>query len=186
MVAGLVLAGLGVAALGCAAAPPRSTRLTIGDFELLAAQMSTSLAASPLLRERGPTSEPMVITINRVENLSMDLIPRREQWALMSKVRSSAALVELGRARAFRVVLPAEFAALAGEPAEAARGQGVYAGRAPTHEIAATIRSATRSDGRNRTDVYLLDMRLTALATGELQWTDTFELKRWATGLSFD
>jgi hypothetical protein len=52
--------------------------------------------------------------------------------------------------------------------------------------MSATMRNATRSVKDARTDVYLCEFRITSLATGELKWLDTFEVKRQAFGLTFD
>src|SRR5947209_6180918 len=54
------------------------------------------------------------------------------------------------------------------------------------HEMDATFRSATRSKGKDRTEAYLVEYRITTLATGELVWDESFEFKRVATGLSYD
>lgn len=180
VVLGLALgAGLG----GCAA-PPRTTAITVGDIQEVASEMAAKLAASDFLKDRGPDSPRMVIAIQKVENLTMDLIPESDRWYLMDKVRSSFSLQELSKQRNIAFVIPAE-------KLRAAREKGTLEGdfaaeRAPTHEMTATFRSVTRAAALNRTDLYLCEYRITDLATGALDWSDAFEFKRAALGRAYD
>lgn len=168
---------------GCAGAP-QSTQMTSGDLEVTTAAMARDLAGSRFLAERGPDSERMVVAINKVENLSSDLMPAGEQWMLMERVKGSLPIVELGRQKNIAFVIPAEHLREGRE-----RGtlpEGFAAGRRPTHEMAATFHSGTRVAGLDRTDAYLVEYRITDLATGELVWNGTFEFKRAAAGLAYD
>ncbi len=169
-----------------AACGPRakSTRLTGGDLADMSTELAQKLTDSDWMKARSPDSPPIVITWDKVENLTSDLLSRSEQWSMMQHVRDSADLVRVGREKAFTLVIPA---ALKDEGQ--ARGSfepGTAAARAPTHRMDATLRSATRADGVHRTDVYLCDFRVTLLSSGELAWSDTVALKRAAAGLSFD
>lgn len=169
---------------GCAGSPARSTRLTDTDLTEFSHEMALRLRESDWMRERDERSQRMVVTINKVENLTTDLLSRGEQWAFVARVRSAEALVGLGRQKNFAVVMPVEHLQEGKD-----RGnlpEDFAANRAPTHEMSATLRSATRSGGGQRTDVYLCEFRATRLADGVLEWTDTFEIKRAAVGLSYD
>lgn len=180
-----VLAMLIIGVLGaCAATGPRSTRATADDFDQLTTAIARSLASSDFLKDRTPTSEPMRIAIERVTNLSSDLIPQSEQWWLMQRIRSSLPLLALSKDRAISFVIPAE-------QAGHLRDRGVELadavdGRDPTHVMAATIRSITRTSDDHRTDLYAADYTITDLATGEVAWSGSFVFKRAAVGKAWD
>lgn len=179
-----VIAGACALAAGGCAAPARSTAITVGDIQETAAEMAAKLRASDFLKERGPGSPRMVIAIQKVENLTMDLIPEADRWYLMDKVRSSFSLTELSKEKNIAFVIPAE-------KLRAARERGTLdetfaAERSPTHEMTATLRSVTRTAGQARTDLYLCEYRITDLADGALEWSDAFEFKRAALGRAYD
>lgn len=183
-------AGLWVIAAACAmalpgcAAPVKTTAITVDDIQEVAVEMAGKLRGSDFLKERGPGSPRMVIAIQRVENLTMDIIPEADRWYLMDRVRSSFSLMELSKEKNIAFVIPAE-------KLRAAREKGTLEAdfateRAPTHEMTATFRSVTRAAGLNRTDLYLCEYRITDLASGELDWSDAFEFKRAALGRAYD
>lgn len=181
-----MLAGLLIAAFltGCANASPRTTRLTTRDLDEMATIVALNLRNSDWMTTRNEQSEPVVIAMEKVENLTDDIIPRGEQWAIMTKVRANASMVRVGREKAITFVMSKD--AVLGA-AERGTMEGAEENRRnPTHEMSATMRNATRSVKDARTDVYLCEFRITALATGELKWLDTFEVKRQAFGLTFD
>lgn len=168
----------------CATAQAKTTTLTVEDIHDTAAAMADKLRASDLLRERTPDSPRMVIAVQKVENLTMDLIPEPDRWYLVDRVLSSFSLTELSRDKNIAFVIPAEKLA-------AARSRGTLdadfaAKRNPTHEMTATFRSVTRAAGLNRTDLYLCEYRITDLASGALAWSDNFEFKRAALGRAYD
>ncbi|MDX2148628.1 MAG: hypothetical protein SFZ23_14015 [Planctomycetota bacterium] len=188
--AGGVLLGLG----GCASGGTRSTRLQADDFQATAVEVAAKLSASDWLRERGPDSPPIIVTISSVENLSSDIITQGERWYLMERLVDSDALAALRRERNIRFVLNAERAQSLriGERADAGPTSSLQAdapqpaGRAPTHAMHATLQSITRAAGLDRTEVYACQYRLVELASGETIWTDRFEFKRAAVGRSYD
>jgi hypothetical protein len=163
---------------------PKTTVLTTSDLDATTADMAAKLAASKFLAERTAESPKVTIAISKVENLSSDIISEGEEWMLMEKVRDSLPIMQLGTQRNLVFVIAAEHL-----KAGQARGNldaDFAKNRKPTHEMDATFRSATRSRGKDRTDAYLVEYRITSLATGELVWDESFEFKRVATGLSYD
>lgn len=170
---------------GCAATQRGSTRLTTEDVKEMAEQMAASMAASDFLRERGPGSARMVVALDHIENLSSDVVPVSEQWYLMERIRASTPLASLGAQRNIAFVIPAEQTNQLRDRggAEAAL---FAAGRAPTHAMRGVLRSVTRSAGMNRTDLYSFEVRVIALESGDLAWSDSFELKRAAVGRQYD
>lgn len=181
----VVLCACAGLSMGCATVQQRSTRLTTEDVKEMAEQLAASMASSDFLRDRSPQSPRMVIALDRVENLSSDVVPVSEQWYLMERVRASTPLASLGTQRNIGFVIPVEHlnqlrdrvgaeAALAG------------AGRTPTHAMRGVLRSVTRASGVYRTDLYSFETRVIDLETGRIEWSDSFELKRAAVGLAYD
>lgn len=179
-----VIAGAcAVGAAGCAG-PAKTTAITVGDIQEVASEMAAKLRGSDFLKDRGADSPRMVVAIQKVENLTLDIIPESDRWYLMDRVRSSFSLQELSKEKNIAFVIPAE-------KLRAARAKGTLddefaAARAPTHEMTATFRSVTRTAGLNRTDLYLCEYRITELSGGALEWSDAFEFKRAALGRAYD
>ena len=92
---------------GCAA-PQHSTRMTVDDIARMSEQMAESLANSKALRDRTPQSPRWIITLQKVENLSSDLLTEGERWAVMAKLQSSLPIRALWDQRNIRLVIPAE------------------------------------------------------------------------------
>jgi hypothetical protein len=178
----LLALGLAVAALAGCAPGPRSTTLSVDDIEHTASEMTHKLSRSAWLTGRDAGAPPAVVAIQKVENLSSDVIPEPDRWYLMVKLRTSRPIEAFRRLHNITFVVPAEHLRGAGLEEDAGGG----AGRQPTHEMTATFRSATRSAGRDRTDVYLCECRVTDLSSGEVVWTDVVEFKKRAVGRAYD
>lgn len=179
---GLVLAA--AAWVGGCSAAPKSSRLAVSDIEHTAVELGAKLGGSDFLQDRTAESPRVVIAITRVENLSTDIIPESDRWYIMARVRDSQGLEPLRRLRNVVFVVPMAFLR---DSATATEFDRAYAsGRAPTHEMEATFTSATRAAGRDRTDAYLCEMRITSLETREVVWTDIVEFKKTAFGKAYD
>ena len=94
--------------LGACSTAGSSSALTADDFYVTTNEMVAKLAESEFLASRDSTSEPVIIVINKVENLTSDIIPVPEQWALMYKVQSSMSVVELRKTKNVRFIIPPE------------------------------------------------------------------------------
>ncbi len=191
----VLLTAVVATAAGCASRPnPTTTRIQIEDLDETVARMAQSLASSEFLAQRTPESEPIYITINRVENLTTDIIPPAEQWMLMARVQGSMELRHLAENLNIHFQVPPE-------RRELVRGAG-YEGTLhelprTTHMMHAVFMSAPRTGteaqrraeeryvGR-RTDHYYLEYSITNLETREVKWMDTFEFSREAWGLAID
>lgn len=169
------------------AEPPRTARLGVEDLREVSAAMARSLSHSEALSGRTPESEPWFVSIDRVRNLSNDVMPLEEQWAVMSMLRSSLPMRSLWRDERVAFVIPPEkVRSLEGElPGEPVVGE-LRAGRRATHTLAATFRSITRGDRRGESDLYYLEFELVRLGDPTPVWTDRFELKRRAVGELWD
>jgi len=168
---------------GCATTP-RSSTLSVDDIEFTATELTHKLADSDWLRGRSAESPRVVVAIQKVENLSTDLIPEPDRWYMMARLRASRPVETYRRLYNVAFVIPAEHLRDSSMQSEAERELGT--GRKPTHELTATFRSATRTAARDRTDAYLCECRVTDLATGELCWADIVEFKKAAFGKSYD
>lgn len=185
----VVLCALVLGSVGCRGG--QSTRLTAADLTDVSAEMAAALSAAPQVRGRTPGSPAWVVAIDRVENLSSDIISRSEQWYLVEKVRGGLPLAELGRSRNISFVIAAE--QLEGLRASGVLGEtdagGVRFGedRRPTHRMSGVFRSLTRSaPGVARTDAYSVTFTITEIGSGEMVWSDDFLIKRAASGRSWN
>ncbi len=151
--------------------------------------MRDSLAGSAFLAGRHAGSPRAVIVLNRVENLSSDVISTAEQWMLVARVRSALPIREMARQRhiVFQIT-PERYELLR----EAGFEGPLENPMPPTHVMAATIRSARRS-GRVEADVtdrraeyYHLEYRITEVRSRIVVWSDGFDLKRQAAGRVID
>lgn len=177
----VTMACVAVLAAGCAS-PPRTTTMSGDDITAMAGEMAQKLHGE-LFAGRTPESPPMRIAIQRVENLTSDLIPVNEQWQIMARIRDAQPIVELSNRCNVRFVIPAEYLA---EGRTREQEPGFAAGRAPTHEMTATFMSLRRATGVHRTDLYTCEFRITDLAGGTLDWVGVFQFKRAAVGQAYN
>ncbi len=174
----------------CTPKPARHTRLEAEDLEALVHHMVQSLAASDFLRQRTVRSSPIRIVIDKVENLSSDIVTEAEQWMVMARVRGAMPLMEFSRTKniAFQIT-PQRYETLR----QAGFVDDLGTDEAPTHAMAATFRSLRRAGtsrgGRTtdlRADTYYLEFRITDVRTRALVWVDEFSFTRQARGLMID
>jgi hypothetical protein len=159
--------------------------MTVADFDAIAAAMAASLRSSDALQGRGPDSERWVIAIDRVRNLTSDVMTPGEQWSIMHRIQDAQPIQTLYKEKNVRFVLPAE-------KLRRLREQGFDAPepvanqRQPTHSMTAIFRSGTRMQANQRTEVYFCQFALTDLRDGQAVWSDRFEFKRLAKGHIWD
>jgi len=164
-----------------------STRITIDDFDAMTHDMAQSMLASAALADRGPGSMPWVVSIDKVLNLSDDVMTENEQWSIVAQVRGSASIGSLWDAKAVRFVLPPErVVAMRDDPDATDFQEGFGTERKVTHTMTATFRSVTRAQSKQRSDLYYCQFDLIDLTTGEPVWSDRFEFKRQAGGHVWD
>lgn len=182
LVAGLVL----VAWLGSAscASTPRTSRLQVEDIQEMSAEMAASLNAR--FNERDSASEPWVVSIEKVQNLSDDILTVGEQWYPMVKLTRAQPTQELWDRRRIMLVIPPERWEQLRRQSPEEFDVRFGAERRPTHVVTATLRSALRAGGKARTDLYYAEFSMIDLATGRPVWNDRFELKRQALGAVWD
>ena len=172
---------------GCTAGAPRTTRMTADDFDAMIAAMAASFIQSDAVASRTPDSPPWIITIDKVQNLTSDVMTDAEQWAIMARLRNSAPIRALWDQKNIRFVIPAQrVARLRRRHGPTAFDESFGSQRRPTHEMSATFRCVTRAIARQRTELYFCEFEIIDLATAEPVWADRFEYKRVARGHVWD
>lgn len=178
----MILLVLVAVAGSCVTSGARSTRLTDRDLIDAVQHMQSSLAKSDFFAQRSPNSAPAAIVINRVENLTSDVISRAEQWELVAQLRAALPIQRLAERKNITfLIAPRQHVIL--------RQAGFLGDLGPTtpatHVMSATFRS-TRRAGLSRADYYYLEYRITDRRTRQVVWTDSFEIKREVVGLVID
>lgn len=178
-----------LAMVNCTSAP-QTTRLQASDFDETITAMVQSISSSAFLKERSPQSPPAWVTINKVQNLTTDVIPPSEQWMLVARVQSALPLAHFREAYNVRFQITPE-------RHEMLRREGftgeLSAAPTTTHTLSATFMDASRAGRQlatglvsSRRNFYYLEYSLFDLASKEVVWTDRFEISREATGLAID
>jgi hypothetical protein len=184
-IAMVALAGL----MGCASNAPQTSTLQSDDLLVAGNKMKDSLAASDFLADRGPTSPPVVIMTNKVENLTDSIIPVGQQWSTVLRVQNALPVQQFAKTKNIRFVVPPERE----EMAAAAGLRVADLGRTPaTHVLSAQFLSSARTTEdksgviTGKQDSYYLEFKLTDVQSRELVWSDAFEFKRAAKGILID
>ena len=170
-------------AVGCKA--PQSSRIQIDDYLEMTAQMAQSLRQSDAFAEHSADIEPMVVSFDKVLNLSSEIMTQGEQWGVVAMIRGAQPINSLWGDKRVAFVIPAQYAIDRRGTMDAERtNKGFGSERKVTHAITSTFRSVTRvgEDGQARTDVYACEFQMLDLSTNEPVWIDTFEFKRSAAG----
>ncbi len=174
----------------CAAPPPQTTRIRLDDMREVAATVAQSLTQSLNLASRTPSSDPIVLTVGRIENRSSDILTKSEQYYLMQSV--ARRIIDddaLGDRANIAFTMPAE-----GVRAIRRRGepwQGFAQDRQPTHTINGDFRSITRESAapggdRIRRDYFVFAYSIARLDDGRILAEEEAEFERAAVGRVFD
>ncbi|MBI1369582.1 MAG: hypothetical protein GC162_13120 [Planctomycetes bacterium] len=154
----------------CGAPQVNNTRLDAADLVAMSDQMTASLIASPAVVARTAASEPWIISMDRVSNQSNDIIPDREKWAFIARLRAQLSQSRALSERNLKFVLSYN---TAGEVAERV-GDRIT----PTHLLTATFYSATVANHQTRSDTYLCAFQLMSAKDDQILWEDKYEIKR--------
>ena len=167
---------------GCAN-PPRSTRMTTDDLETISQELAAGLAASDIITDRGSNSPLWVVSIDKVQNLSSDVMTEGEQWSVVHRIRGSLPIQALWTQKNIRFVVPPD-------RRDALQASGEFESygstRRPTHQMTVTFRSVTRADAQHRSELYYCEFELIDLLSSQLVWSDKYEYKRAAVGHVWD
>lgn len=159
-----------------------TTRFSVEDFQEIGAKMAASLRACEAIRARTPQDAPWTVSVQKVTNLSSDILTPGEQWYAVKKIQSSQPIRQLWDSHHVELVLNAEEAALQTGQQPQEFDANYAKDRKVTHVITATYRSATRNQNDARSDLYVCIFEMKELATGKSVWSDEFLIKRQAFG----
>ncbi len=170
--------------IGCFRPPEaRTTFLSSVDLLDMTDRMAESFAADPVIGRRNPDDDRWVVSIDRTANRTNEIIPDREKWLYVGRLRAILAESGVGADRGVIWVVPPER-----WPAVSRELDGDEAGPrlSPTHVLSAEFHALTNTSGAGRTDAYLCAFQLSDLRSGRLVWEDAWEVKRAAAGRTYD
>ena len=170
-----------VTCVGCSAPEVRTTFLGSVNLVDMTDHMADSFAANPVIGRRSEASETWVVSIDRVVNHTNQIIPVREKWLYVTRMRARLAGSDIARRRNIIWVVPPER-----WPAAAAELESEHRRLPPTHLLAAEFQTLTRTSAAGRSDTYVCAFQLTDLENGRLVWEDLWEVKYAVRGLTWN
>lgn len=174
-------------AAGCASTPPRihTTFLRSVDLVNMTDRMAESFAGDEVIGRRSESDEPWVISVYRIVNRTNQIITDSEKWLYTARLRAMLAQSDVADKRSIIWVIPPERWPMVAE--ELGVSEEPYGLRMdPTHQLTAEFHSLTNTSALGRSDAYVCDYHLFDLDTGVIIWEDAWEVKRHASGLTYD
>ena len=147
--------------------------------------MAQSMATDSEIAARGPDDDRWVLSMNRVSNQTNQIMPERERWAYLGRLRGLLQQSTLSRERSITWVIPPERWPIVAE-ALGVTEVPLELRLQPTHQVTAEFHALTTTTGSGRADAYLCDWQLIDLASGTIVWEDAWEVKRAVTGTTYD
>jgi hypothetical protein len=155
------------------------------DLVNMTDQMAMSFAADPVIGERTPDDEPWVISMYRVVNHTNQIIPEREKWLYLARLRALLAQTRISEERSLIWIIPPERWSIVAE--ELGISEEPYGLRMnPTHQLTAEFNALTNTSAQGRSDTYVCSYQLIDLDLGTIVWEDAWEVKRAITGVTYD
>lgn len=180
----LLAAALLLASCG---APPKVRTTFLGSVDLveMTDRMAESLATAPAIAERDADAAPWVLSMERVANYTNQIIPDREKWLYLARLRALLAQTSIARDHALVWVIPPErWTIVREELPDATEPYGLRL--PPTHQVTAEFHALTATSASGRSDTYVCAYQLIDLATGTILWEDRWETKRAVAGTTWD
>ena len=168
----------------CAPPTTRTTFLQSADLVEMTDRMAESFAHDAALGGRRPDGEPWVISVHRVVNHTNQIIPEREKWLYVGRLRARLARSDLSERYNLIWVIPPERWPLVAEDVADEEPYGLRMN--PTHLLTAEFYALTNTSGRGRSDTYVCSFQLLEIGGGRLVWEDAWEVKRAREGLTYD
>lgn len=171
---------------GCGA-PPKTNTTFLRSVDLIdmTDKMAQSFATDDVIGTRRETDRPWVISIYRVVNHTNQIIPDREKWLYIGRLRAMLAQSDIARKRSIIWVIPPERWAMVAE--ELGVSEEPYGLRMnPTHQLTAEFHALTNTSGRGRSDAYVCSYQLLDLNSGKIEWEGAWEVKRAIAGKTYD
>ena len=172
---------LASACVGCSAPAVRTTFLDSVDLVNMTNRMAQSFAGDPVIGRRTEASETWVISIDRVVNHTNQIIPDREKWLYVTRMRAQLAESDIARRRNIVWVVPPER-----WPAAAGELQSRHRRLPPTHLLAAEFQTLTQTSAAGRSDTYVCACQLTDIGDGRPGWEDLWGVKYAVRGVTWE
>jgi len=185
----VILLLLSTTVLTACGGPPkvRTPFLRSVDLVDMTDRMAESFAQSEVIRQRTPDDEPWVISIYRVINHTNQIIPDREKWLYIGRLRGMLSRSDVSQRNALIWIVPPERWPNIAEAMNAdVNAEPRHLRMQPTHVLTAQFNALTTTSGSGRTDTYLCAYELLELDTGKITWQDRWEVKRHVSGLTYD
>lgn len=174
-----------IALVGCGPPKVRTTFLRSVDLVEMTDTMAQSLATADVITSRTPDHEPWVISMYRVVNHTNQIIPEREKWLYLARLRALLAQTRLSDERSLIWIIPPErWSIVADELGVSDEPYGLRMN--PTHQLAAEFNALTNTSARGRSDTYVCAYQLIDLGLGTIVWEDAWEVKRAISGVTYD
>jgi hypothetical protein len=182
-----VIAAAALLLVGCETGPPRARTTFLDDVDMVAMtnRMARSFARDDVIGGRTPDSERWIVSIHRIANYTNQLIPEREKWLYVGRLRAVLQQSDLARERNLVWIIPPErWPIVAAELDVPDEPYGLRMD--PTHLMTAEFHALTNTSGAGRSDAYLCDYQLVDLGRGTITWEDRWEVKRAVKGRTYD
>lgn len=186
-------------AAGCASAPPiaRTPFLNSVDLVEMTDQMAQSFAGDAVIGQRNADDDHWIISLYRVVNHTNQIIPEREKWLYVGRLRAVLDRSDLSSQRNVTWIVPPNRWRQISELEGGAIDPGPRLD--PTHLLTAQFsaltqtsgaggvsRQAMQKGGGGRSDTYLCSYELLDLESGRIIWEDAWEVKRSTRGITYD
>lgn len=184
----LLLTMCAIALAGCGGAPKVKTPfLQSVDLVEMTDRMAESFAASEVIALRASDLQPWVISVYRVINHTNQLIPEREKWLYIGRLRAMLGRTDVSKQHALIWIVPPERWPQIAEAMNAdVEHEPLNMRMTPTHVLTAQFNALTNTSAQGRSDAYLCAFELLELSNGKIVWTDSWEVKRAVSGLTYD
>jgi PBP1b-binding outer membrane lipoprotein LpoB len=179
---GFILLGLAVSAGGCASAVSAGSNTALDGIDLvkMTDQMAASISGNAAVQRIIATHGPMTIVVQPVMNLmTAAVLPRGQADAFTARVRS---LLSKHAPEEFVWVMNRDaFYSLRNQELNVDLGPEPERVQ-PEYALTAKFQSLVHETKNRRSDYYLCVYELTNLKSGDLIWSDKYEVKKTAVG----
>lgn len=171
--------------IGCGG-PPKARTTFLNSVDLLAMtdQMAQSFTQDSIINARSAESEPWIISIYRIVNNTNQVIPEKQKWLYINRLRAMLDRSDVAQQRRLTWIIPPERWSIVAQETGEPEPYGLRLD--PTHLLTAEFNALTNTSGMGRTDTYLCAYELVDLASGQIVWQDSWEVKRAAAGRTYD
>jgi hypothetical protein len=175
-----------LALTGCASPPQaHTTFLRSVDLIDMTDKMAKSFTSDDVIGQRTESDSPWIISISKAANHTNQIIPDREKWLYIGRLRAMLAQSDVAVRRSIIWIIPPERWHIVSEELDVA--EEPYGLRMnPTHQLTAEFNALTNTSGRGRSDAYLCEFELIDLHSATIVWEDSWEVKRSVSGRTYD